>query len=42
MKFIKLKYEYFTDSTCANIQNMNFANKFEIIGPTRKEKESFK
>ena len=27
-KLINLKYEYFADRTCANLRNMNFANKF--------------
>ena len=35
-KLINLKYEYFVDSTCANLRNMNFTNKYESVIPTRK------
>ena len=41
-KLIKFKYENLVDCTCAKLENMNFANKFEKVIPTRKKKRNIK
>ena len=42
MELINLKYEYFVDRTYAKLRNMNFADKFENVIPTRKKKGNIK
>ena len=41
-KLIKFKYENLEDCTCAKLENMNFANKFEKVIPTIKKKRNIK
>ena len=39
--FINFKYEYFVDSGCASLRNMNFADKFANVISIRKKKQYF-